>query len=57
MTGSDTKKEAVLTAMKEFVRHKKLSKLADLLGTFNEFITLNELRRIRKKTNPSKNSP
>lgn len=48
-TGSRTKKEAVVIALTEFNRRRRLQKLADRLGTFEGFMTQEELRRMREQ--------
>jgi Arc/MetJ family transcription regulator len=42
-TGAHTKKEAVVFALRDFNRRKRLQAIADKLGTFNGFLTPKEL--------------
>lgn len=48
-TGARTKKEAVVTALADFNRRRRLERLADQLGTFDDFMTLEELFRLREE--------
>ncbi|HEX9669696.1 MAG TPA: type II toxin-antitoxin system VapB family antitoxin [Thermoanaerobaculia bacterium] len=48
-TGARTKKEAVVTALADFNRRRRLERLADQLGTFDDFMTLEELLRLREE--------
>jgi hypothetical protein len=47
-TKARTKKEAILEAVRDFNRRQKLKKLADMLGTFEDIITLEELEKMRE---------
>lgn len=47
-TRARTKRDAVVTAISEFNRHKRLEKLADQLGTFDSVMSLEELLRLRE---------
>ncbi len=47
-TGAKTKKDAVVHALKEFNRKHRLSKLADMLGTFKDFMTQEDLSIMRE---------
>ncbi len=47
-TGAKTKREAILTAVNEFNRRRRLSKLADRLGSFEGFISNDELAKLRE---------
>ncbi|MGH7566721.1 MAG: type II toxin-antitoxin system VapB family antitoxin [Gemmatimonadota bacterium] len=47
-TGAATKKEAVVQAIVDFNRCKRLERLADQLGTFENMMTLEELERLRE---------
>ncbi len=48
-TGSRSKKKAIETAMKEFLRAKRRKELSDLIGNYEEFgVTLKDLDRMRK---------
>ena len=48
LTGARTKREAVVTAITEFNRSRRLQSLADELGTFDEVMTPEELRKLRE---------
>ena len=47
-TGAATKREAVVTAIDEYNRRKRLAAIADQLGTFKDFMTQEELQRLRR---------
>lgn len=47
-TGARSKREAVVTALADFNRRRRLQKLTEQLGTFDDFITPEELRRLRE---------
>ena len=47
-TGARTKREAVVTAITEFNRRKRLEKLADRLGTFQNVMSDEELQQMRQ---------
>ena len=42
-----TKREAILTAIEEYNRKKKIAALADVVGTFDQFMTTDELSQSR----------
>lgn len=46
-TGATTKREAVVTAIAEFNRRRRLARLADRLGVFDHFLSHEELDRLR----------
>ena len=46
-TEARTKREAILTAIEEYNRKKKIAALADVVGTFDQFMTADELERSR----------
>lgn len=46
-SGASTKREAVVTAIREYNRRRRLSGLAEQLGTFDEFMTREELDALR----------
>jgi len=47
-TGAKSKKKAIETAMKEFLRAKRRQELSDLIGNYEEFaLSLEELERMR----------
>lgn len=48
LTGAKTKKEAVVTAITEFNRRRKLESVLAKLGTFNDVMTEEELREMRE---------
>ena len=48
-TGAKTKRDAVVTAMEEFNRRRRLQELAERLhGSCPEFMSQEELRRVRE---------
>ena len=46
-TAARTKREAILTAIEEYNRKKKIAHLADMVGTFDQFMTSDELGKTR----------
>ncbi|HXO28187.1 MAG TPA: type II toxin-antitoxin system VapB family antitoxin [Thermoanaerobaculia bacterium] len=48
-TGARTKREAVVTALSEFNRRRRLQRLAASFGTLDEFMTQEELGRMREE--------
>lgn len=48
LTGAKTKKEAVVTAITEFNRRRKLEKVLAKLGTFVDVMTEEELGEMRE---------
>jgi Arc/MetJ family transcription regulator len=48
-TGAKTKREAVVIALSEFNRRRRLQKLAEKFGTLEDFMTQQELRRMREE--------
>ena len=48
-TGAKTKREAIVTAVTDFNRRRKLSLLANRLGTFDGFLSPNELQDLRSQ--------
>lgn len=47
-TGAKSKKKAIETAMREFLRAKRRQELSDLIGNYEEFaLNLEELERMR----------
>jgi len=48
-TGAKTKREAIVTAVTDFNRRRKLASLADHLGTFDDFLNPKELEDLRKQ--------
>lgn len=49
LTGAQTKREAVVTAITDFNRRMRLEALADQLGTFDSVMTVSELLRRREE--------
>ena len=47
-TKAKTKREAVVCAIKDFNRRKRLAQLAKVLGTFENFMTQDELKEMRE---------
>lgn len=47
-TGAKTKTDAVARAVADFNRRQRLAKLADKLGTFKDFMTRDDLRKMRE---------
>lgn len=48
-TGSRTKKDAVVIALTEFNRRRRLQRLAERFGTLDGFMTQDDLRRMREE--------
>jgi putative antitoxin of VapBC-like toxin-antitoxin system len=48
-TGAKTKREAVVIALSEFNRRRRLQKLVEKFGTLDGFMTQEELRRMREE--------
>lgn len=46
-TGATTKREAVVTAIEELNRRRRLARLAGELGSFDGFLSREELDRLR----------
>lgn len=47
-TGAKTKKEAVVKALEDFNRKHRLARLAEMLGTFRDFISQDDLKTMRE---------
>ena len=47
-TRARTKREAIVTAVVDFNRRKRLEKLAEKFGTFEDVMTQEDLRRMRE---------
>jgi predicted adenine nucleotide alpha hydrolase (AANH) superfamily ATPase len=47
-TRAKTKKEAIVYVVKDFNKRRRLSELSKVLGTFKEFMTQDELKKIRE---------
>lgn len=48
LTGAKTKREAVVTALAEFNRRRRLDELADQFGTFDDVMMNEELLPLRE---------
>ena len=48
-TGARSKREAVVTALADFNRRQRLQRLAQQFGTFDDFLTHEELRHMREE--------
>ncbi len=48
LTGARTKREAVVTAIADYTRRKRIASLRKHLGTCKKFLTADELRRLRE---------
>ena len=48
-TGAKTKREAVLTAVADYNRRKRLARLVEQFGTLDHFITQDELQQLRRE--------
>ena len=46
-TKARTKREAILTAIEEYNRKKRIALLADMVGTFDQFVRSDELAASR----------
>ena len=46
-TGAKTKREAVVIALTEFNRRRRLQKLAEEFGTLEDFMSQDDLQRLR----------
>jgi len=49
LTGAKTKREAVVIAIEEYNRRRRLARLAGELGSFQGFLTREELERLRSE--------
>ena len=47
-TGAATKREAVVTAIEDYNRRKRLAAIVKTFGTMKEFMTQEELQRLRR---------
>ena len=50
-TGAKTKRDAVVYALKDFNRRRRLAELAKILGTFKDFMTQNDLKAMHEDNN------
>jgi hypothetical protein len=48
-TGAATKREAVMTAIDDYNRRKRLTAIAKTFGTFRDFMTQAELQQLRRQ--------
>ena len=48
-SGAETKREAVLRALEEYNRRRRMARLARKLGTFKRFMTRKDLDRLRSE--------
>ena len=46
-TGASVRGEAIVTALAEFNRHRRLAKLVDRFGSYENFLSHDDLRRLR----------
>lgn len=47
-TGAKSKKDAIVYAVKDFNRRRRLAELSRVLGTFSEFMTQDDLKVMRE---------
>ncbi|MBI2027658.1 MAG: DUF2191 domain-containing protein [Deltaproteobacteria bacterium] len=47
-TNAKTKKQAIVIAIAEYNRRRRLSKLAEKLGTFSQIMSVDELKKQRR---------
>jgi len=47
-TGARTKREAVVQAIESFNKRCRMARLTEILGTFDQFMTQEDLRRMRQ---------
>ena len=47
-TGVKTKREAVVCALKDFNKRHRMAELSKILGTFDDFMTQEDLRNMRE---------
>lgn len=48
-TGAATKREAIVTAISDFNRRRRLGRLAEEFGTFDHFMSRDQLHRLREE--------
>ena len=48
-TGAATKREAVVTAIEDYNRRKRLAAIVEKFGTFKDFMTQEELQQLRRE--------
>jgi Arc/MetJ family transcription regulator len=49
LTGAKTQREAVVIALSELNRRRTLQQLADRFGTLDDFMSLDDLRKMREE--------
>jgi Arc/MetJ family transcription regulator len=49
-SGASTERDAVLVALKEYNRRRRTARLSKYLGTFENFLTADELKRLREQS-------
>ncbi len=49
-TDSKTKKDAVITAVRDYNKRHKMARLSRILGTFDDFMTQDELTHMRNES-------
>lgn len=47
-TGAKTKRDAVVYALKDFNKRRRLAELSKMLGTFKDFMTQDDLKIMRE---------
>ena len=48
--GVKTKKDAIVTALRDYLRYKKIEELKGLIGNYEDFdLTLNDLKKMRNE--------
>ncbi len=47
-TGAKTKRDAVVYALKDFNKRRRLAELSKMLGTFKDFMTQDDLKGMRE---------
>lgn len=47
-TGAKTKREAIVYAIKDFNKRRRLRELSKMLGTFEDFMTQEDLKEMRE---------
>jgi len=47
-TGAKTKRDAVVYALRDFNRKRRLAELSKMLGTFKDFMTQDDLKAMRE---------
>jgi Arc/MetJ family transcription regulator len=50
LTGAKTKREAVVTAIADYIRRRRIASLRKHLGTCRNLLTAADLRRLRETT-------